>query len=98
MRVLSFRPGRSSAELARDINVSPQAMNIVLRGLQDAGGHTPRQGVLGPSVTGSADGRRQGTVEAHGSRGGVADERVMANLTPAERREFKRILASVGST
>ena len=30
-------PGRSNAELARDVNVSPQAMNMVVRGLQDRG-------------------------------------------------------------
>ncbi len=33
MRILSRFPGRSNAELARDTNVSPQAMNMVLRGL-----------------------------------------------------------------
>jgi DNA-binding MarR family transcriptional regulator len=27
----------------------------------------------------------------------VADERVLANLTPAERRDLKRLLAAVGS-
>jgi hypothetical protein len=27
----------------------------------------------------------------------VADDRVLANLTPAERRELKRLLAAVGS-
>ena len=37
MRILSHLPGRSNAELARDVNVSPQAMNMVLRGLQDRG-------------------------------------------------------------
>ena len=31
MRILSHSPGRSNAELARDVNVSPQAMNMVLR-------------------------------------------------------------------
>src|SRR6202171_1267938 len=35
MRILSLSPGRSSAELARHTNVSPQAMNTVLRGLED---------------------------------------------------------------
>src|SRR5262249_33764885 len=37
LRILSMSPGRSNAELARDTNVSPQAMNNVLRGLQDRG-------------------------------------------------------------
>ena len=37
MRILSKFPDRSNAELARDTNVSPQAMNMVLRGLEDRG-------------------------------------------------------------
>lgn len=34
MRLLSQSPGTSNAELARGISVSPQAMNMVVRGLQ----------------------------------------------------------------
>ena len=37
MRILSKFPGRSNAELARDTTVSPQAMNMVLRGLEERG-------------------------------------------------------------
>src|ERR1700760_4977162 len=37
MRMLFHAPGKSNAELARDHNVSPQAMNIVVRGLQERG-------------------------------------------------------------
>src|SRR5882757_3628899 len=37
MRILSHSPGRSNADLARDVMVSPQAMNMVVRGLQDRG-------------------------------------------------------------
>ena len=40
LRILSMFPGQSSAELARTTNVSPQAMNLVLRGLQDMGAIT----------------------------------------------------------
>jgi DNA-binding MarR family transcriptional regulator len=37
MRILAKSPGRSNADLARDVSVSPQAMNMVVRGLQDRG-------------------------------------------------------------
>ena len=37
MRILSHVPGRSNAELARDANVSPQAMNMVSAGCRSAG-------------------------------------------------------------
>src|SRR6201988_1852447 len=35
MRVLAKFPGHSNADLARALNVSPQAMNMVLRGLEE---------------------------------------------------------------
>src|SRR6478752_5996713 len=35
MRVLAKYPGQSNADLARALSVSPQAMNMVLRGLED---------------------------------------------------------------
>jgi DNA-binding MarR family transcriptional regulator len=37
LRMLSHSPGLSNAELARGANVSRQAMNLVLRGLQERG-------------------------------------------------------------
>ena len=37
MRILSKYPDRSNADLARDTNVTPQAMNMVLRRLEDRG-------------------------------------------------------------
>src|ERR1700752_905867 len=37
MRVLGKFPGHSNAELARALSVSPQAMNMVLRGLENRG-------------------------------------------------------------
>ena len=98
MRILSMRPGRSSAELARDINVSPQAMNTVLRGLEDKGAvarpaSVPSGRALPAQLT--AEGRTQLKHAEAAVR--VADERVLANLTPAQRREFKRLLAAIGT-
>ena len=37
MRLLSRQPGMSNADLARDVMVSPQAMNMVVRSLQERG-------------------------------------------------------------
>src|SRR5271168_4227009 len=37
MRMLSMNPGLSSAELSRNSNVTPQAMNTVLRRLAEVG-------------------------------------------------------------
>jgi DNA-binding MarR family transcriptional regulator len=37
LRMLSMSPGLSSAELSRNSNVTPQAMNTVLRRLEEVG-------------------------------------------------------------
>ena len=98
MRILSFRPGRSSAELARDINVSPQAMNTVLRGLQDKGAVTrPATVSSGRALPAQLTAEGKALLKRAEAAVKVADERVLANLTPAQRREFKRLLAMLGS-
>jgi len=98
MRILSMSPGRSSAELARDTNVSPQAMDQLMRGLQDMGvvtrPATVSSGRARPAQL-TAKGRallKRAEAEVH-----VADEWILAPLTPAERREFKRFLHTVGA-
>ena len=98
MRILSMSPGRSSAELARDSNVSPQAMNLVLRGLQDIGAVTRPASVSSGralpaqlTAAGKALSKRAETVVR------AADEQVLTDLTPTERHEFKRLLDAVGS-
>jgi DNA-binding MarR family transcriptional regulator len=97
MRILSKYPERSNAELARDTGVSPQAMNMVLRSLED------REWVTRPASVES--GR---SLPAKLTRAGVellartdtgvraAEQRLMAGLSAEQRREFRRILAAVG--
>jgi DNA-binding MarR family transcriptional regulator len=98
MRILSFRPGTSSAELARDINVSPQAMNNVLRALQDRGAVTrPASVPSGRALPAQLTAEGKALLKRAEAAVKVADDRVLANLTPAERRELKRLLAAVGS-
>ena len=69
MRILSKYPGQSNADLARDVNVSPQAMNMVLRGLEDRGlVARPASVLVGAVATRPADPRGRGTAEAHRRR------------------------------
>lgn len=96
LRILSKKPGRSNAELARDINVSPQAMNVVLRSLEDRG--------LVVRPADAASGRSQ---PAKLTRAGVrlltrtdpgvrdAERRMLAHLSTEERHVFKRVLMSL---
>ena len=98
MRVLSKFPGRSNAELARDTNVSPQAMNMVLRGLQERGLVTrPASVSSGRSLP--AELTREGEELLRRTDPGVraAEIRLMTGLTSQQRREFKRILVALGS-
>ena len=98
MRVLSKFPGQSNADLARALNVSPQAMNMVLRGLEE------RRLVARPDSVSSgrslpAQLTREGEDLLKRTDAGVraAEDRLMVNLSDEERHEFKRVLAALGS-
>jgi DNA-binding MarR family transcriptional regulator len=98
MRALSKYPGQSNADLSRAQNVSPQAMNMVLRGLEE------RRLVVRPASMSSgrslpAQLTREGAELLKRTDAGVraAERRLMANLTDDEQNEFKRILAALGS-
>ncbi|WP_192721143.1 MULTISPECIES: MarR family winged helix-turn-helix transcriptional regulator [unclassified Mycobacterium] len=98
MRVLSKYPGHSNAELARALNVSPQAMNMVLRGLENRGlVSRPTSVSSGRSLP--AQLTRDGEELLKRTDAGVvaAEDRLMTHLTEKERREFRRILATLGS-
>jgi DNA-binding MarR family transcriptional regulator len=98
MRILSQFPDRSNAELARGANVSPQAMNMVLRGLEERGLVTrPASVSSGRSLPATLT--REGEELLEKTDAGVreAEDRLMANLSPRQRAEFMQILASLGS-
>jgi DNA-binding MarR family transcriptional regulator len=97
MRMLSRWPGKSNAELARDVNGSPQAMNMVVRGLQDRGLVTrPTTVSAGRSLP--TELTREGTALLKRTDAGVraAEDLVLVNLSEADRSHFKRILAALG--
>jgi DNA-binding MarR family transcriptional regulator len=98
MRILSKFPDRSNAELARDNNVSPQAMNMVVRGLEDLGLVTrPASVSSGRSLP--AQLTRKGGELLERTYAGVkaAENRLMAGLPAEQRREFRRMLVALGS-
>ena len=98
LRLLSLFPGRSNAELARQTNVSPQAMNNVLRALQDMGVvDRPASVASGRALPAqlTADGRA--LLKRAEAAVRVADQRVLANLTQDEQHQLKRLLAQAGT-
>ncbi len=96
LRMLSHAPGASNAQLARDANVSRQAMNIVVRGLQDRGLVTrPAAAAAGrsrPTELTEAGAALLGRTDS-GVR--AAEDRVLSTLGADDRREFRRILAAL---
>jgi len=98
MRILSKYPGRSNADLARDTNVSPQAMNMVLRGLEHRGLVTrPATVASGRSLPATLTRDGEGLLKRTDSGVRAADRKLMAHLTAEQRQEFKRILVGLGS-
>jgi DNA-binding MarR family transcriptional regulator len=98
MRILSRFPGRSNAQLARDTNVSPQAMNMVLRGLEERGlVERPATVASGRSLPARLTGKGVELLKRTDTGIRAAERRLMGNLTSEQRREFKRILAALGA-
>ena len=98
MRILSQYPGRSNAELARDFSVSPQAMNMVLKGLEERGLVTrPATVTSGRSLPAQLTGDGRELLKRTDSGVRAAERKLMRNLTERQRRDFKRILAALGS-
>jgi DNA-binding MarR family transcriptional regulator len=98
LRMISTFPGMSSAELSRHTNVTPQAMNTVLRKLEEVGA------VARPSSVSSgralpANLTAQGRAVLKRAEGAVraADARILGKLTETQQREFKRMLEKLGS-
>lgn len=96
LRLVSHAPGKSNAELAREANVSPQAMNMVLRALQERGLVTrPAAVASGRSLP--AELTRQGKELLDRTDSGIraAEQRLLAGLTEQDQRALRRILAEL---
>lgn len=97
LRLLSRSPGRSNAQLARDSGVSPQAMNKVIRELQDRGLITrPATVPSGRSLPATLTREATAILERIDPEILEAERHVLADLSDRERRELRRLLAAVG--
>jgi DNA-binding MarR family transcriptional regulator len=96
LRMLSHSPGLSNAALARDLNVSPQAMNMVVRGLQDRGLVTrPATVASGRSLP--TDLTRAGIALLARTDDGVrrAEQKVLTPLSERDQAHLRRLLADL---
>lgn len=97
LRMLWRSDGKSNAELAREAHVSPQAMNKVVRELEQRGLVTrPATVSAGRSLLATLT--RDGIALLQRIENDVVDaeNRVLANLGERDRRELLRLLAAVG--
>jgi DNA-binding MarR family transcriptional regulator len=98
MRMLSMKPGSSSAELSRNTNVTPQAMNTVLRGLEEVGAVArPPSVSSGRALPATLTSQGRTLLKRAEAAVRVADGRILGKLTAAQQREFKRMLEKLGS-
>jgi DNA-binding MarR family transcriptional regulator len=98
MRVLSKYGDRSNAELARNTGVSPQAMNMVLRGLEERGlVSRPASVASGRSLPATLTRRGRELLARSDSGVKAAEQRLLGSLTETQQRKFRRILTALGS-
>jgi DNA-binding MarR family transcriptional regulator len=93
MRNIAMWPDRSNAELARRANVTPQAMSLVLRALEDMGLIARPEAVSsGRSMPARLTRKGVALLKRAENAVEIADARLLDALTPAERDELKRLL------
>jgi DNA-binding MarR family transcriptional regulator len=93
MRSISMWPDRSNAELARRANVTPQAMSLVLRALEDMGLIARPEAVSsGRALPARLTRKGVALLKRAEKAVRVADAGLLDALAPAERDELKRLL------
>jgi DNA-binding MarR family transcriptional regulator len=98
LRMISTFPGMSSAELSRHTNVTPQAMNTVLRKLEEAGAVArPSSVSSGRALPATLTGQGRAVLKRAEGAVRAADARILSKLTETQQREFKRMLEKLGS-
>ena len=98
LRLLSMSPGMSSAELSRHGNVTPQAMNTVLRKLEEIGAVArPSSVSSGRALPATLTNQGRSLLKRAESAVHNADARILNKLTETQQREFKRMLEKLGS-
>lgn len=98
LRILSMHPGMSSAELSRHAGVTPQAMNTVLRKLEDVGAvERPSSVSSGRALPANLTAAGRALLKRAEAAVRGADARILSKLTETQQREFKRMLEKLGS-
>jgi DNA-binding MarR family transcriptional regulator len=98
MRVLAEHPGLTSAELARGTNVSAQAMNQVLLGLEDRGALSrPAANPSGRAMPAQLTRRGKGLLKRADADAKRAEQRILTRLTDEQQSQLKELLYAAGT-
>src|SRR6201995_2609283 len=98
LRILSISPGLSSAELSRSGNVTPQAMNTVLRRLEEIGAvERPASVSSGRALPATLTSQGRALLKRAEAAVHDSDARILGKLTATQQREFKRMRDKLGS-
>jgi len=98
LRILSMFPGMSSAELSRHAGVTPQAMNTVLRKLEEVGAVArPSSVSSGRALPANLSGQGRALLKRAEAAVRGADAHILDRLTETQQREFKRMLEKLGA-
>ena len=97
LRILEADPGRTGADLARHTHVTAQAMNLVLHELEDMGAVTrPETAPSGRALPAQLTRKGKALLKRAEAAFEAAEDKVLAHLSPAERRQLKRLLYRAG--
>ena len=97
LRILETYPGRTSADLARHTHVTAQAMNLVLHELEDMGAVTrPETAPSGRALPAQLTRKGKALLKRAEAAVEAAEDKILAHLSPAERRQLKRLLYRAG--
>lgn len=93
LHILATTSGRTNADLARDVNVSAQAMNRVVHALQQIGAVArPRGASLSRGIPVRLTAKGAEMLRRSETALIVAEQPLLADMKDSERREFKRLL------
>lgn len=97
LRILETYPGRTGADLARHTHVTAQAMNLVLHELEDIGAVTrPETAPSGRALPAQLTRKGKALLKQAEAAVQAAEDKILAHLSPAERRQLKRLLYRAG--
>lgn len=99
LSVLSAQPGISNVEIAAELRITPQAVSLVQRSLEEAGlVHRSRRQADARVLTTELTAKGRKLFERADATLREDDEEVLANMTERDRVQLRRLLGGVIET